>query len=317
MDHLDAASKKALLDYFNSPETVARVTAQWEASSEEGMHALRELLDRERFPEGPQLCYPLGLDVRVSATLTPTATPTRTPVAQIATPTTVPSHSPTAVVVTTEPSPTATTAAEGDIDVCGNAVGNGNEIVSGPSEPGANDRDSVFRSLTVHPTNPDIVLMGTERNGFVKSTDGGATWTRYRQGLRWLPGIGYPEIYDIAISPNDPNIVLAATVDSPGPVTGNFPSSVAGIYKSIDGGETWVRRNCGLTNSRVVVSGGSVTWTPDGSTTYEVTLTAGGETATMTTPVTTASFSRTDTLVFGSNIEASAVSTAKVTIKEN
>ena len=65
------------------------------------------------------------------------------------------------------------------------------------------------------------------------------------------------------------------------------------------------------------VSGGSVTWTPDGSTTYDVTLTAGGQTATMTTAVTTASFSRTDTLVFGSNIEASAVSTAKVTIKEN
>ena len=65
------------------------------------------------------------------------------------------------------------------------------------------------------------------------------------------------------------------------------------------------------------VSGGSVTWTPDGSATYDVTLTAGGETATITTPVTTAGFSRADTLTFGSNIEASAVSTAKVTIKEN
>ena len=48
------------------------------------------------------------------------------------------------------------------------------------------------------------------------------------------------------------------------------------------------------------VSGGSVTWTPDGSTAYDVTLTAGGQ-----------------TLTFGSNIEASAVATAKVTIKEN
>ena len=125
-------------------------------------------------------------------------------------------------------------------------------IVSGPSAPARNDRDSVFRSLTVHPTDPDIVLMGTERNGFVKSTDGGGTWSRHRQGLRWLPGIGYPEIYDMAISPSAPNIVFAATVDSPGPVAGNFPSSVAGIYKSVDGGETWVRRNCGFTNSRVV-----------------------------------------------------------------
>ena len=131
-------------------------------------------------------------------------------------------------------------------------MGNGAEIIPGPSTPEGADRDSVFRSLTVHPTDPNIVLMGTERNGFVKSTDGGLTWTRHRQGLRWSPGVGYPEIYDMAISPSDPNFVFAATVDSPGPVTGDFPSAIAGIYKSEDGGETWVRKNCGLTNSRVV-----------------------------------------------------------------
>ena len=56
----------------------------------------------------------------------------------------------------------------------------------------------------------------------------------------------------MAISPSDPNIVFAATVDSPGPVIGDFPSSIAGIYKSADGGETWTRKNCGLTSSRVV-----------------------------------------------------------------
>ena len=252
VDHLEPSSRKLLLDYFNSPETVAKLSGRWETASEEGMNAYKELLNIERFPEGPQLCYSLGLDARVSATLTPTATPSSTPTAQIATPTTIPSPLPTAVVVTAEPRPTATTAAEGDIDDCGNAVGNADEIVSGPSAPEGNDRDSVFRSLTVHPTDPNIVLMGTERNGFVKSTDGAVSWTRHRQGLRWLPGVGYPEIYDIAISPSNPNIVLAATVDSPGPVTGNFPSSVAGIYKSIDGGETWVRRNCGLASSRVV-----------------------------------------------------------------
>ena len=94
--------------------------------------------------------------------------------------------------------------------------------------------------------------MGTERNGIVKTTDGGATWTRHRQGLRWSPGIGYPEFYDIAISPSDPQIVFAATVDSPGPITGDYPSTIAGIYKSVNGGEPWVRRNCGLTNSRVI-----------------------------------------------------------------
>ena len=152
----------------------------------------------------------------------------------------------------TDPSSSPIAGAEDDTDVCGNAVGNGNEVISGPSAPQANDRDSVFRSLTVHPTDSDIVLMGTERNGFVRSVDGGVTWTRHRLGLRWQRGTGYPEIYDIAISPRDPTIVFAATVDSPGPVIGDYPSSIAGLYKSTDGGETWVRKNCGLTSSRVV-----------------------------------------------------------------
>ena len=75
VDHLDSSSRKPLLDYFSSPETVVKLTARWEAASEEGMNAYKELLNRERFPEGPQLCYSLGLDVRVSAPVSPTPTP--------------------------------------------------------------------------------------------------------------------------------------------------------------------------------------------------------------------------------------------------
>ena len=133
-------------------------------------------------------------------------------------------------------------------DPCGNAIGNGNEIISGPSEPEHEaDRDNPFRSLTVHPTNPDVIIVGTERNGFVKSIDGGNNWTRSRKGLRHYYD-SYPEIYDIAFSENNPDIVYAAVLDGPGPVTGNYPSSNGGIYKSLDGGETWQRKNCGIDN---------------------------------------------------------------------
>ena len=65
VDHLDASSKKGLLDYFDSIKTTEKFIAQWESASEEGMKALSELLNIARFPEGPQLCYPLGLDVRI------------------------------------------------------------------------------------------------------------------------------------------------------------------------------------------------------------------------------------------------------------
>ncbi|MCK5019208.1 MAG: membrane lipoprotein lipid attachment site-containing protein, partial [Candidatus Peribacteraceae bacterium] len=55
-------------------------------------------------------------------------------------------------------------------DACEGAEGNGDQIVSGPSGPTDYDPDNPFRSLTVHPTNPDLIYLGTERNGFLKST---------------------------------------------------------------------------------------------------------------------------------------------------
>jgi len=141
-------------------------------------------------------------------------------------------------------------------DECGNELGNANEIVPGPSgHEGDYNIDNPFRSLTVHPTNPDIVLVGTERNGFLKSMDGGVIWTRHRKGLRHdiqIDGqpaeLGYPEIYDIAMSESDPNIIYAATTGGPGPLAGEYGGD-GGMYKSTDGGETWERKNCGLSNS--------------------------------------------------------------------
>ena len=122
--------------------------------------------------------------------------------------------------------------------------------MSGPSGPAPpQDGDRIFRSLTVHPNDPDIVFLGTERNGFVRSLDGGQTWTRHRAGLR-SGGQSYAEVWDIAISPSNPSVMMAGLVDSPGPPTG--PRADAGLYKSTDGGESWVQLNCGFTTSRVV-----------------------------------------------------------------
>jgi hypothetical protein len=135
-------------------------------------------------------------------------------------------------------------------DVCANAIGNGLELVAGPGGPAGADGDSVFRSLTVDPTDSQTVILGTERNGPVVSHDGGVTWTRTREGMQHDPE-GYPEFWDIAISPHDPSLVIAATLGSPGPVASGWPSSSAGVYRSTDGGATWARSNCGLTNSRI------------------------------------------------------------------
>ena len=123
-------------------------------------------------------------------------------------------------------------------------------VVSGPSGPEPpQDGDRVFRSLTVDPTNADVVVLGTERNGFVRSIDGGRTWTRHRAGLRSFRS-GYSEVWDIDISSSDPDVIMAATLDSPGPPTGLRADS--GVYRSTDGGQTWIQLNCGFTTSRVV-----------------------------------------------------------------
>ncbi|UCH72101.1 MAG: hypothetical protein JSW62_00705 [Thermoplasmatales archaeon] len=137
-----------------------------------------------------------------------------------------------------------------EFDPCGNAVGNGNEIVFGQVTPTEWNPDNPFRSLTIHPNDPNIILIGTEANGFVKSIDGGQTWTRLRYGLRHGVASGeelYPEVYDIAFSESNPDIIYAATTGGPGPLAGPDGGD-GGIYKSTDGGETWVRKNCGLDN---------------------------------------------------------------------
>ena len=63
------------------------------------------------------------------------------------------------------------------------------------------------------------------------------------------------------------------------------------------------------------VSGGIVTWTPTASGVHVVTLAAGAQTQSLTTGSLTGGFPENSTLVFGTAVEASAVTTAKVTIK--
>ncbi len=132
---------------------------------------------------------------------------------------------------------------------CGNEVGNGLEIVRGPLEPDRPaDRDAVFRSLAIDPLDANIVYVGSERNGIFRSVDGGDTWEWLRRGIKHTE-FGYPEIYYISISPLGSNdAVFTATTNGPGPLTGQYVAG-AGIYKLLNGGDTWISSNCGLTHA--------------------------------------------------------------------
>lgn len=104
---------------------------------------------------------------------------------------------------------------------------------------GGNDSDNPFRSLAVHPTDPNTVIVGSEGNGIFKTIDGGASWQWLKSGLQYSvdPGGGwcaYPETYEVIFDLNDPTHLLAAT-------TGYF-------YFSLDGGAAWQRVEEGLHN---------------------------------------------------------------------
>lgn len=101
--------------------------------------------------------------------------------------------------------------------------------------------------VVVHPTNPQIVFAamwqrirgpevrqaGGRASGIFRSTDAGETWTRLTDGLPvqadTVGRIG------IAISPSNPSVLYA--------IYANHPGFFMGLFKSVDGGETWTRTN--------------------------------------------------------------------------
>ena len=92
--------------------------------------------------------------------------------------------------------------------------------------------DTIFQlhesisKITINPLNTQIVFVGTGGLGQVMRTNDG--------GLTWLPtGLQLDLVYDIEIDPGDPDIVYA----------GGF---TGGIYKSEDGGVSWLSYNDGL-----------------------------------------------------------------------
>ena len=76
---------------------------------------------------------------------------------------------------------------------------------------------AAFYALAVSPANPDVIYGLGLKQGFRASLDGGRSWT--------TPGKLVGPIYDIAVSPSDPERVYAATRK--------------GLKISRDGGKTW------------------------------------------------------------------------------
>ncbi len=95
--------------------------------------------------------------------------------------------------------------------------------------------------IAIHPTNTNIIFIGTPNGGVFKSTDGGATWNPVFDNETNL------SIGSIAFSPSSPTTIYVGTGD---PAVSGYPFIGNGIYKSIDGGVTWT--NMGLASASVI-----------------------------------------------------------------
>lgn len=79
-----------------------------------------------------------------------------------------------------------------------------------------------------HPSNDDILYVGTPAGGLWKSEDAGITWTPLTDNL---PSIG---VSGLAINPDNPDIMYLATGDGDGGDTYSL-----GVLKTTNGGVTW------------------------------------------------------------------------------
>ncbi len=85
--------------------------------------------------------------------------------------------------------------------------------------------------IKINPLNPNTVWAGTSE-GIYKSLDAGNNWTRMNETVM---------VTDIAVHSVDTNNVVIAC--------GNMGSAGNGIYRTTDGGETWVKKSVGLPSS--------------------------------------------------------------------
>ena len=108
--------------------------------------------------------------------------------------------------------------------------------------------------IIVHPDNPQILFVAAQgplwskggERGFYRSADGGKTWTNTLQPNEWTG------VTDIAIDPRNPNRLYAATWQRHRTVAaymGGGPGS--GLYRSEDGGLSWVQLKQGLPASNM------------------------------------------------------------------
>jgi photosystem II stability/assembly factor-like uncharacterized protein len=115
---------------------------------------------------------------------------------------------------------------------------------------GLSDTQAIAR-IRVNPSNPDIVYVAAlghpyahnPERGVFRSTDGGANWKRV------LFRDDHAGAIDLSMDPNHPQVLFASLWDAyRTPWTLSSGGHSSGLFKSLDGGDTWIEitRNLGM-----------------------------------------------------------------------
>ncbi len=90
--------------------------------------------------------------------------------------------------------------------------------------------------IRMRPDNPDIMYVTDAWSGVHVSTDGGLTWRASNEGIttRAGPSGDAIPVFSLTIDPHNPEVIWCGT------------QGCRGIFKSTDGGETWVRKDNGV-----------------------------------------------------------------------
>jgi photosystem II stability/assembly factor-like uncharacterized protein len=98
------------------------------------------------------------------------------------------------------------------------------------------------KKLYVAPADQQSLYFVSVAFTMMHSPNGGATWLPMGEGL---PGdqAGEVNVLTLALHPTDPNVLYAGT--------GGFVGQGHGVYKSVDGGQTWAPSNRGMLDYRI------------------------------------------------------------------
>jgi len=108
-----------------------------------------------------------------------------------------------------------------------------------PIDQGAITANGQVTAIAVNPNNSNIIYIGTAWGGVWRTRDGGTTWIPL---FDRAPALGVGEPGAIAIDPVDTDILYVGTSNRDGSqFSGNATQPAAGLFKSTDGGASWIR----------------------------------------------------------------------------